>query len=62
MEKIQIISRNENQEKNSERFEQFSKQVERISTKTNDVKEKYGEKTLQCTLLAQIYYPHMSFL
>lgn len=44
MEKIQIISRNENQEKNSERFEQFSKQVERISTKTNDVKEKYGVK------------------
>lgn len=44
MEKIKIISRNESQEKNSERFEQFSKQVEYISTKTDDAKERYGVK------------------
>ena len=44
MEKIRILSRNESQEKNSERFERFSKQVEYISTKTDDVKEKYGIK------------------
>lgn len=44
MEKIQIISRNESQEKNSDRFEQFSKQVERISTKIDSIKEKYGVK------------------
>ena len=44
MEKIQIISRNESSERNSERFEQFSKQVEYIDAKTDDVKEKYGVK------------------
>ncbi len=44
MEKIKIISRNESQEKNSERFEQFSKQIEGINTKIDDIKERYGVK------------------
>lgn len=44
MEIIKVLSRNEAPEENSERFERFSEQVKYISTKVDEIKEKYGVK------------------